>query len=143
MTPDTLLIATGFSFADAHISARIDECLAANPSASVFAFQFKPLDQEIHARDIASRRANMSLYSPDKAMINGIVAPWLPGDPPTRDWGPIRATYWGADDKGGGNQFQLGRFDQLARFFATSRTAQHFPPSPPPELIPGTTETLA
>jgi hypothetical protein len=34
MLPDTLLIATGFSFADAHISARIDECLAANPSAS-------------------------------------------------------------------------------------------------------------
>lgn len=39
-TPDTLLISIGFSFADAHISARIDEGLAANPSASVFAFQF-------------------------------------------------------------------------------------------------------
>ena len=50
MTPDTLLVATGFSFADAHISARIDECLAANPSASLFAFQFKHLDEEIHAR---------------------------------------------------------------------------------------------
>jgi hypothetical protein len=35
MTPDTLLIATGFSFGDAHISARVDECLSANPSASV------------------------------------------------------------------------------------------------------------
>jgi hypothetical protein len=86
MTPDTLLIATGFSFADAHVSARIDECLVANPSASVFAFQFKDLDQELCACDIASRRPNMSVYSPDKAMINGIPAPWLPGEPPTRDW---------------------------------------------------------
>lgn len=127
MTPDTLLIATGFSFADAHISARIDECLAANPSASVFAFQFKPLEQEAHACDIAGRRANMSLYSPDKAMINGIAAPWMPGDLPTRDWNAIRATYWGIDDKSGQAQFQLGRFDRLARFFSSSRAAQHFP----------------
>lgn len=129
MTPDTLLIATGFSFADAHISARIDECLAANPSASVFAFQFKPLEQETYARDIAGRRANMSLYSPDKAMINGIAAPWMPGEMPTRDWGAIRATYWGLDEKSGALQFQLGRFDQLARFFASSRTAQYLPSS--------------
>jgi hypothetical protein len=127
MTPDTLLIATGFSFADAHISARIDECLAANPSASVFAFQFKPLEQEVYACNIAGRRANMSLYSPDKAMINGIAAPWIPGDLPTRDWGAIRATYWGSDENGSSAYFQLGRFDRLARFFASSRAAQHFP----------------
>jgi len=131
MTPDTLLIATGFSFADAHISARIDECLAANPSASVFAFQFKPLEQEVYACDIAGRRANMSLYSPDRAMINGIAAPWMPGDLPTRDWGAIRATYWGIDDKSGQAQFQLGRFDRLARFFSSSRAAQYFPSSQP------------
>jgi hypothetical protein len=131
MTPDTLLIATGFSFADAHISARIDECLSANPSASVFAFQFKPHEQEVHARDIASRRANMSLYSPDKATINGIVAPWTPGTLPTRDWAAIRATYWGIDEKNGMPQFQLGQFDQLTRFFASSRAVQHFHPAPP------------
>jgi len=35
MTPDTLLIATGFSFADAHISARIDECLSAKTHRQV------------------------------------------------------------------------------------------------------------
>lgn len=127
MTPDTLLIATGFSFADAHISARIDECLSANPSASVFAFQFKPLEQEAYAREISSRRANMSLYSPDKAVINGVAAPWMPGDLPTRDWGPIRATYWGTEKKDSPAQFQLGRFDHLARFFASSHAAQHFP----------------
>lgn len=135
MTPDTLLVATGFSFADVHISARIGECLAANPSASVFAFQFKPLDQEVYACAIAGRRANMSLYSPDKAMINGVAAPWIPGDPPTRDWGAIRAGYWGADGKEGSAQFLLGRFDQLARFFSSSRAAQSFP-APPAEPEP-------
>lgn len=140
MTPDTLLIATGFSFADAHISARIDECLSANPSASVFAFQFKPLDQEVYARDIAGRRANMSLYSPDKAMINGIAAPWMPGDLPTRDWGAIRATYWGIDDKSGAAQFQLGRFDRLARFFASAHAVQHFPPAASTTVEPVTAE---
>jgi hypothetical protein len=44
--PDTLLIVVGFSFADAHISARIDECLSANASASVFAFQFSCLSRK-------------------------------------------------------------------------------------------------
>ncbi|WBY01930.1 SIR2 family protein [Ramlibacter tataouinensis] len=132
MTPDTLLIASGFSFADAHISALIDECLAANPSASVFAFQFKFLEEEVHARDIAGRRANMSIYSPDKAVINGIAAPWMPGDLPSRDWGPIRASYWGVDQDGGGAKFKLGQFDKLARFFASSRAAQYLPSAAPP-----------
>jgi len=136
MTPDTLLIATGFSFADAHISARIDECLTANPAASVFAFQFKPLDDEPHACDIARRRANMSVYSPDKAMINGVAAPWMPGDLPTRDWGAIRAAYWGIEEDGIAAQFLLGRFDRLARFFASSRSEQRVPPTP--VLVPGT-----
>ncbi|HKT88810.1 MAG TPA: hypothetical protein VJQ59_10265, partial [Candidatus Sulfotelmatobacter sp.] len=131
-TPDTLLIATGFSFADAHISARIDECLSANPSASVFAFQFKPLDQEVYAWDIAARRANMSVFAPDKAVINGIAAPWMPGDLPTRDWAAIRATYWGKDGKSEVAKFQLGSFDRLARFFASSRAAQYTQPAPSP-----------
>lgn len=138
MTPDTLLVASGFSFGDAHVSARIDECLAANPSASVFAFQYKPLVQETHASAIGHRRANMSVYSPDKAMINGIAAPWAPGELPARDWGPIRATYWGAIGGGAEPNFLLGRFDLLARFFASSRTAQHVPATALAPADPGT-----
>lgn len=126
MTPDTLLIATGFSFADAHIAARIDECLSANPSAAVFAFQYKPLEFEAHACQVARRRPNMSVYCPDCAIINGISAPWRPGDPPTRDWSAIRETYWSIEPSNGKPMFRLGRFDQLARFFATARTTQHW-----------------
>jgi hypothetical protein len=132
MLPDTLLVTVGFSFADAHISARISECLAANPSASVFAFQFRNLDQEGFACDIASRQANMSVYSPDCAMINGVVAPWLPGDPPTRDWGPIRAVFWDTLTGAAVPTFVLGDFKRFALFFASSRSAQVYwlPPLP-------------
>lgn len=73
----------------------------------------------------------MSLYSPDKAMINGIAAPWMPGDLPTRDWTAIQATYWGVAEKSGSAQFQLGRFNRLAQFLASSRAAQHFPSAAP------------
>ena len=125
--PDTLLVATGFSFADAHVSARIDECLAANPSASVFAFQYGSLEEEECACEIGARRANMSVYARDRAMINGVAAAWQPGDWPTRDWGPIRATYWDAPDKDSPPCFLLGDFERLARFFASSRAEQTFP----------------
>lgn len=137
MTPDTLLITTGFSFADAHISARIDECLAANPSASVFAFQFQPLSKEIHACDIASRRSNMSVYSPDMAMINGISAEWRTGENPSKDWGPIRAGYWGIGTEGDSSKLLLGSFDSLAHFFASSRSSQvyHIPVDVSPDAL--------
>ena len=127
MTPDTLLIATGFSFADAHISARIDECLAANPTASVFAFQHKNLSDEAYASEIALRRSNMSVYSPDKALINGVAAPWRPGDPPTQDWHLVRESYWSAGGNSGSGRFELGSYDKLARFFALSGSSQFIP----------------
>jgi hypothetical protein len=126
--PDTLLITTGFSFADAHVSAIIHECLAANASASVFAFQFKLLEDESCAAAIATRHSNMSVYAADKAVINGVAANWQPGDLPTKDWSPIRATYWSSDTAGEPARFLLGRFDSLARFFAVSRTDQVFSP---------------
>lgn len=133
LTPDTLLIASGFSFADAHVSARIDECLAANPATSVFAFQFKPLDEETYACEIASRRSNMSVYSPDAAMINGVRARWKPGDPPSKDWGPIQEGYWDLATE----EFKLGKFDMLARFFASARSDQSAPhiSEPTPSII--------
>lgn len=77
----------------------------------------------------------MSLYCPDKAVINGIAAPWVPGDLPTRDWGAIRATYWGTDLPTNSARFELGRFDRLARFFASSRASQQHQPPPPPSDI--------
>jgi hypothetical protein len=131
-TSDTLLISIGFSFSDAHVAARVSEGLAANPAASLFAFQFKSLKDEEAARDLASKRPNFSVYAPDGGMMNGIEAPWqLPADLPSKDWGPIRASYWGSSTAGEPAQFLLGAIEPFAKFFASSRTAQILTPSAP------------
>lgn len=132
-TEDTLLVSIGFSFADAHIAARIDEALAVNPAASVFAFQFQALDKEPCAVQLALRRPNFSVYARDKAVINGIAADWnAPSELPTKDWGPIRASYWAPAGTGGASEFKLGGIGEFARFFANSRSPQAFDPAPHP-----------
>ena len=124
-SPDTLLISIGFSFSDAHIASRLDEALAGNPSASVFAFQHNNLAEEEAASDLARRLPNFSLYAQDKATINGMPGPWrVPADLPSRDWSPIRATYWGARVSGGPDEFLLGNIESFSNFFASSRSAQ-------------------
>ncbi len=126
-TEDTLLVSIGFSFADAHIAARIDEALAANPAASVFAFQFQTLDKEVCAADLAVRRPNFSTYARDKAIISGVSADWsAPSELPTKDWGPIRGSYWASPTVGAPAEFTLGAIDAFARFFANSRSPQAF-----------------
>ena len=126
-TPDTLLISIGFSFADAHVAARIDEGLAGNPSASVFAFQYKTLDGESFAYDLAKRRPNFSAYAKDKAIINCIEGLWeVPAELPSKDWGPIRSTYWAPANEGSPKEFILGAVEPFARFFAASRSSQAF-----------------
>lgn len=128
---DTLLISIGFSFADAHVSSRIDEGLASNPSASVFAFQFKGLAEETAACDLASRLPNFSVYARDKAVMNGIPGPWvLPTDLPSKDWGPIRSSYWGQPAPSEPQQFLLGAIEPFCRFFASSRSPQAFGVTP-------------
>lgn len=130
-TEDTLLVSVGFSYADAHITARISEALAANPASSVFAFQYQTLDKEVYAVDLATKRSNFSVYARDKAVINGVAAPWsAPGDLPTKDWGPIRKSYWAPSAEGEPPEFQLGAIDAFARFFANSRSPQAFDPAP-------------
>ncbi len=127
-TSDTLLISIGFSFSDSHVAARISEGLAANPSSSVFAFQYKRLEDEKAASDLASKQPNFSIYARDAAMMNGVAGEWkLPGDLPSRDWEPIRSTYWGPSLTPGTDQFLLGAIEPFAKFFALSRTAQMFP----------------
>ncbi|WP_374453833.1 SIR2 family protein [Phenylobacterium sp.] len=122
--PDVLLIVSGFSFADAHITARISESLVANPAASVFAFQFKNLDEEPFAATLASQRANVSVYARDKAVVNTITAPWRTGEPPTKNWGPIQETYWKRPEPDAPGEFLLGDFGRLAPFLAAARTEQ-------------------
>ncbi|GGQ33794.1 SIR2 family protein [Shewanella litoralis] len=114
LEPDSLLLTTGFSFADAHITAKLDECLSENKSAAIFAFQFKKLADEKNATTAALRRPNISVYCSDGAVINGVSAKWKIGDEPSRNWGRIRQEYWDND------KFNLGDFVKFAKFLANS-----------------------
>ena len=96
-------------------------------------FQFKPLNEETHAAEIGKRRSNMSVYSPDRALINGVAAPWRPGSPPTRDWHSVRDSYWTDGINGAPGRFELGGYDSLARFFASSGSSQYSPELPAEE----------
>jgi hypothetical protein len=114
LEPDTILLTTGFSFADAHISAKLDECLSENPSAAILAFQFNNLENETQAKGLALRRPNLSVYCRDGAVINGIEAEWKIGEEPTKNWNIIRNEYW---DNG---KYTLGDFEAFAKFLANS-----------------------
>lgn len=112
MEPDTLLLTTGFSFADSHISSKISECLSANPTSAVIAFQFKELEHEKDAINLALKNPNLSVYCKDGAIINSINAKWKTGELPSKNWEAVRKEY--LKD----NNFILGDFKFLARFLA-------------------------
>jgi hypothetical protein len=110
------LLTAGFSFADAHITAKLDECLSENKSSAIFAFQFRSLEEEKFATQAAIRTPNISAYCSDGAVINGVKAPWaIAGQPPSKNWEVIRSEYWSNDDK-----FKLGDFVTFAKFLASS-----------------------
>lgn len=126
-TPDTLLISCGFSFADAHIASRIGEGLGANPSASVFAFQYDVLEKEHCAAELAMRLPNFSLYARNGAIINSAPGKWqVPLNLPTPDWGPIRSSYWKAPEGDSPPALTLGAIEKFAAFFAASKSPQAF-----------------
>ena len=124
LTPDCLLLCSGFSFYDAHICATIEEALTANPHAGVFAFQFHDLAAETLAVNLALKRSNMSVYAKDGAVISGVTGEWRPGQPPTKDWPEIRTTFWGTRPQESKPHFLLGDFMRLARFCSMAQALQ-------------------
>jgi len=123
-TPDSLLICTGFSFFDAHITAILDEALAANSHTAVLAFQFKSLEEELSAARLAERRPNISVYAKDGAVISGVAGRWRPGEPPNDEWLKIRRTFWDSGGAGNEGKFILGDFAKLSLFFALSHSSE-------------------
>lgn len=117
LTPDTVLLTTGFSFRDAHICAVLGEALAMNANAAVIALQFQSLAEEEPARKLAFEHPNLSVYASDAAVIGGISGRWRLGDLP-KNWGDIRSSFWGK--RGSGDGFLLGDFASFSRFCALS-----------------------
>ena len=124
MTPDTLLLCSGFSFRDPHICAVLDEALAANAHAAILAIQYGSLKDEAEAAQIASTRPNMSVYARDGAVISGVAGPWRCGQPPNENWVDIRETFWRPDSQTEESEFLLGHFSVLCRFLALTKAQQ-------------------
>ncbi|MDU9406351.1 SIR2 family protein [Pseudomonas sp. zfem001] len=114
LEPDTILISTGFSFADAHISSKLLESLQANPSSALLAFQYQKLDNEPFITELALKCPGISAYCRDGAVINGVKAEWKLGSLPSKGWEHIRKEYYN------NNEFLLGDFSALSRFLATA-----------------------
>lgn len=120
LTPDTLLLAIGFSFRDAHVCAVLDEALAMNANTAVFAFQYQSLEKEAAACRLGFDRPNLSVYAADGAVINGVGGAWRPGEL-AKNWTDIRASFWGARKKGNPSVFLLGDFVHFTRFCALAQ----------------------
>lgn len=114
LEPDTLLISTGFSFADAHISSKLLESLQANPSSALIAFQYGRLEGEPYIKELALKCPGISAYCRDGAIINGTEAIWKPGTLPAKNWKNIQEEYY--ENK----EFLLGDFSKLTRFLASA-----------------------
>jgi hypothetical protein len=123
LNPDTLLLAIGFSFRDAHIAAVLEEALAMNANAAAMAFQFNSLSAESYVCRIAADRPNLSVYAADGAVINGVMGNWRPGEI-DKNWAEIRTSFWGPKKPQEPAQFLLGDFSQFARFCALSQAKE-------------------
>ena len=136
MTPDSLLLCVGFSFGDAQISAVLDEALAANTHSAIFAFQFRTLDEEYAAANLALRRPNLSVYARDGAVIFGVPGLWQPGRPLSDEWELIRRTFWKFGAADGRGEFLLGDFALLARYCALAQATALRPKDETEQLGP-------
>jgi hypothetical protein len=71
-----LLITCGYSFSDRHINSVLAEALQANPTASLIAMLFGPLEGYGAARKLAASHANLALYAQDGAVVGTREGPW-------------------------------------------------------------------
>ena len=134
LTPDTLLLTTGFSFRDAHVCAVLDEALAMNANTAVFAFQYQALVKETSACKLAYDHPNLSVYAADGAVISGVPGLWRPGELP-KNWKEIRASFWGIRGKDTDSSFLLGDFNKFARFCALTQAIELATPTPTENLV--------
>lgn len=115
--PDTILLCTGFSFRDPHITSVLRESLSANANAAVFAFQFGKLADETAAAQIGTAHPNFSVYASDGAIVGGVEGSWQIEED-AKQWSSIRAMYWSD------GALTLGDFAAFARFLALTKATR-------------------
>ncbi len=128
LTPDTLLLAIGFSFRDPHVCAVLDEALAMNSNAAVFAFQYQSLNAEAPSCKLALDHPNMSVYALDGAVVSGVPGQWRLGET-QKNWEDIRASFWGSKTPSDSPSFLLGNFAHFTRFCALAQASDFSRPT--------------
>ena len=119
--PDAVLLCSGFSFSDAHITTVIDDALVGNPHSAVFAFQFGKLTDELQAMALARNRHNFSLFARDGAIVGGLEGTWRIEKSKHEEWLNFRKTFWSTSSSGENGEFILGDFSNFSRFLQLSR----------------------
>lgn len=119
--PDAVLLCSGFSFSDTHISTVIKDALVGNPHSAVFAFQFGNLADEPHAAMLAKNRHNFSLFSRDGAIVGSHEGAWRIEKTKPVEWQNFRKTFWEKNSGGVGGEFTLGDFSCFSRFLQLSK----------------------
>lgn len=113
---ETLLVTSGYSFADQHLNEIIFQSLRSNPRLAVTVLSYDPLSQETIAENLVGPTegiTNLTIYGPDAAVIGGNRGSWtvpskLKDDDPK--W-----PFWDYD-KG---EFRLGDFTGFVDFLRT------------------------
>ncbi|MEO7978756.1 SIR2 family protein [Flavobacterium sp.] len=110
LSGELLFVFTGYSFSDQHINEIIFNCLRQNNRLTVLVFFFQDSEVEnLHKQ--TSSYMNLNVFGPTKAIINGNLGEWefTPHLYPNEK----SDTYW----NGTKNEFMLGDFNQLVKFF--------------------------
>lgn len=119
--PDAVLLCSGFSFSDAHITTVIADALVGNPHSAVFAFQFGKLTDERQAMALARNRHNFSLFARDGAIVGGLEGKWRIEKSKHEEWLNFRQTFWSTSSSGENGEFILGDFSNFSRFLQLSQ----------------------
>ncbi|MGI6668963.1 MAG: SIR2 family protein [Acetivibrionales bacterium] len=105
---ETLLIIIGYSFSDEHLNDIMLQGLRSNPRLAISAFMYEPLSEKISR--YANEYRNLTLYSPDKICIGGLISSW--GEPGRKRKDSEIWPFWDEEKK----RFTLGDFNAFASF---------------------------
>lgn len=113
--PETLVLVSGYSWADGHLNELLFEAAARRPRSEIVAFCYDTIPENLAQE--AAKVPNLQVVTKTEAIIGGIRAPWSgPGSTTT-----LPSDVWDKD------QCHLGDFNQLATFLARSSSDPSLP----------------
>lgn len=114
--PKTVCIVCGYSFGDDHINEVLFDGARLHPSSEVIVLCFKDIPEQVRAQ--AATVPNLTVYSPERAIVGGLEGPWQAVS--------TESPFWEAG-------FSLGDFGAFARFMMRNTRQTTAAPVSPPE----------